>query len=92
MDRVSQIRCKHVLDKLLDFCDAASSEEEKATLLRIGVVVLNKLRLHSSEAFLGEDVRNLNKQIVACSGRAQLVDFMWEETVNLLEEQRTAFT
>lgn len=91
MDQISQIRFKNVLDRLLAFCDNANGEEEQAILLRIGVVALNKLRIHVDvDSMLGQDVRDLNTQIVSCTGREQVVMLMWEETVGLLRSYRDA--
>jgi hypothetical protein len=88
MDQISQIRFKNVLDRLLAFCDNANEEEEQAILLRIGVVTLNKLRIHADVAMLGQDVRDLNTQIASCTDR----ELMWDETVDLLRAYRDAFT
>jgi hypothetical protein len=91
MDQISQIRFKNVLDRLLTFCDNASEEEEQATLLRIGVVTLNKLRIHVDvDSLLGQDVRDLNTQISSCTGREQTVMLMWEEVTDLLRSYRDA--
>lgn len=91
MDQISQIRFKNVLDRLLAFCDNANGEEEKATLLRIGVVTLNKLRIHVDvDSLLGQDIRDLNLQVASCTGREQTVMLMWDEVVGLLRSYRDA--
>ncbi len=92
MDQISRIRFKNLLDRMLVFCEDAEGEEEKATLLRIGVVTLNKLRIHADvDSLLGQDVRDLNKQITSCENRSQLVEFMWPEVEELLRNYRDAF-
>ena len=89
MDQISRIRLKNVLDRMLAFCDSAEGEEEQAILLRIGVVVLNKLRIHADVgSMLGQDVRDMNTQIASCVGREQLVMLMWDEVVGLLKVYR----
>ncbi len=91
MDQISQIRFKNVLDRLLAFCDNANGEEEKATLLRIGVVSLNKLRIHVDVgSLLGQDIRDLNLQVASCTGREQTVMLMWDEVGDLLRSYRDA--
>jgi hypothetical protein len=91
MDQISQIRFKNALDSLLSFCDNAKGEEEQAILLRIGVVTLNKLRIHADTgSMLGQDVRDLNTQI-ASTGREQIVMLMWDEVVGLLQSYRDSF-
>lgn len=91
MDQISQIRFKNVLDRLLAFCDNANGEEEQATLLRIGVVTLNKLRIHVDVgSMLGQDIRDLNLQVASCTGREQTVMLMWDEVVGLLRSYRDA--
>ncbi len=92
MDQISRIRFKNVLDRLLTFCDNANGEEEQAILLRIGVVTLNKLRIHvDADSQLGQDIRDLNTQITSCTGREQTVMLMWDEVVDLLRSYRDAF-
>ena len=92
MDQISQIRFKNVLDRLLVFCDSARGEEEKAALLRIGVVFLNKLRIHADVgSMLGQDVRDMNTQVASCTGREQTVMIMWDEVVDLLRSYRDEF-
>ncbi len=92
MDQISQIRFKNVLDRLLAFCDNASGEKEQAILLRIGVVTLNKLRIHADVgSMLGQDVRDMNTQVASCTGREQTVMIMWDEVVNLLRSYRDEF-
>jgi hypothetical protein len=89
MDQISQLRFRNVLDSLLTFCDKAENEEEKSILLRIGVVVLNKLRVHVNvDSMLGHDVRDLNEQVLSCTGRQQTVKLMWDETTNLLRSYK----
>ena len=89
MDQISQSRIRNVLDRLLTFCDSANEEQEQAVLIRIGVVVLNKLRIHVDiDSLLGQDVRDLNTQIFSCIGREQTVTLMWDEVVNLLRSYR----
>lgn len=91
MDQISRIRFKNLLDRVLVFCDEAEGEEEKAVLLRIGVVALNKLRIHADvDSMLGQDVRDLNRSITSCKDRSQLVEFMWTEVVELLRGYRDA--
>ncbi|KKN88845.1 hypothetical protein LCGC14_0244520 [marine sediment metagenome] len=92
MDQISRIRFKNVLDRFLVFCDNADKEEEKASLLRIGVVMLNKLRIHVDvDSLLGQDIRDLNLQVASCTGREQIVMLMWDEVVGLLRSYRDAF-
>lgn len=92
MDQISQMRFRNALDSLLVFCDNAKDEKEKAVILRIGVVTLNKLRIHVDiDSMLGHDVRDLNTQIVNCTGRQQIVELMWDETTDLLRAYREAF-
>ena len=92
MDQISQLRFRNILDSLLAFCDNADNEVEKAILLRIGVVTLNKLRIHVDvDSMLGHDVRDLNTQIASCTGREQIVTLMWDETTDLLRSYREAF-
>jgi hypothetical protein len=92
MDQISQIRFRNVLDRLLAFCDNVDGEEEQAILLRLGVVTLNKLRIHVDvDSMLGQDVRDLNTQIASCAGREQTVMLMWDEVVALLRSYRDAF-
>lgn len=92
MDQISRIRFKNVLDRLLTFCDNANGEEERAILLRIGVVALNKLRIHAdANSSIGQDVRDLNTQIASCTGREQIVMLMWDEVVDLLRSYRDSF-
>jgi hypothetical protein len=89
MDQISQLRFRNTLDSLLAFCDNADGEKEKAILLRIGVVTLNKLRIHLDvDSMLGHDVRDLNTKIVSCTGREQLVTLMWDEATDLLRSYR----
>jgi hypothetical protein len=92
MDQISQMRFRNALDSLLVFCDNAKDEKEKAVMLRIGVVTLNKLRIHVDiDSMLGYDVRDLNTQIASCTGRQQIVELMWDETTDLLRSYRAAF-
>lgn len=91
MDQISRIRFKNLLDRMLVFCEDAE-EEEKAVLLRIGAVALNKLRIHADvDSLLGQDVRDMNKEITACETRSQLVEYMWPEVERLLQDYRDAF-
>ena len=70
----------------------AESEEEKAVLLRISIVVLNKLRIHANiDMMLGHEVRDLNVQVASCADRKQLVELMWDEALNLLRAYRDCF-
>ncbi len=92
MDQISRIRFKNLLDRMLVFCEDAEGEEEKAVLLRIGVVALNKLRIHADvDSLLGQDVRDLNKEVTSCETRSQLVEYMWPEVERLLQDYRDAF-
>ena len=92
MDQISRIRFKNLLDRMLVFCEEAEDDEEKAVLLRIGVVALNKLRIHADvDLLLGQDVRDMNSQITSCETRSQLVDYMWPEVERLLQDYRDAF-
>lgn len=92
MDKISKIRFKNVIDRLLVFCDNANGEDEKAVVLRIGVVFLNKLRIHVDvDSMLGQDIRDLNLQVASCTGREQIVMLMWDEVVGLLRSYRDAF-
>ena len=92
MDQISQLRFRNTLDSLLAFCDKAEDEKEKAILMRIAVITLNKLRIHVDvDSMLGYDVRDLNTQIVSCTGRSQIVELMWDETTELLRLYREVF-
>jgi hypothetical protein len=92
MDQISKVRFKNLVDRMLAFCEEAKGEEEKAILLRIGVLTLNKLRIHANaDSMLGQDVRDLNKQIANCESRKQLVELVWPEMVELLEVYREEF-
>lgn len=85
MDQVSQIRAKHLLDRLLTYCDNTDTEEDKAVLLRISVITLNKLRIHADvDISLGSEVRSLNKQLSNCKNRQQLLTW-WDHTIELVE-------
>jgi hypothetical protein len=89
MDQISRLRFRNTLDSLLAFCDNAKSGKEKSVLLRLGVVSLNKLRIHvDADPMLGHDVRDLNAQIVSCTDGAQIVELMWDETTELLRSYR----
>jgi hypothetical protein len=89
MDQISRIRFKNLLDRMLGFCEKANEGEEKAVLLRIGMIFLNKLRIHADvDSMFSQDVRDLNKQIASCESGDQLVEFMWTEVVDLLQVYR----
>ena len=90
MDQISRIRFKNLLDRLLTYCDEAEGDEEKAVLLRISVVALNKLRIHADvDASLGCDVRSLNKTIKGCKTRDQLLE-QWPDATALVESYMEA--
>ena len=84
MDQISRIRCKNLIESLLAYTDGAETEEERAVLLRISVVALNKLRIHANvDTMLGCDVRELTKRVDACTDRVDLLD-LWNDTVDLV--------
>ncbi len=88
MDQISLIRFRNLLDRLLKYCDNVKSEEEKAILLRIGVVALNKLRLHADvNPMIGYDVRELTKRVDSCTDRVDFLD-LWNDTIDLMESCR----
>ncbi len=86
MDQISRIRFKNLIESLLSYTDAAETEEERAVLLRIAIVALNKLRVHANvDTMLGCDVRELTKRVENCSDRVDLLD-LWDDTVHLVGE------
>ena len=88
MDQIGRIRFKNLIDALLNFCDDASTDEDRAVLLRIGIVVLNKLRIHTNiDPNMGHDVRELTTRMGACTS-IELLVFMWDETIELLQGYR----
>ena len=88
MDQIGRIRFKNLIDALLNFCDDASTDEDRAVLLRIGIVVLNKLRIHTNvDPNMGYDVRELTTRMGACTS-IELLVFMWDETIELLQGYR----
>ncbi len=91
MDAISRLRFKNLLDRLLDFCARAESEEDRAILLRVGVVTLNKLRIHADvDIELGYDIRKFTKDVKECSTRAQLVG-LWDDMEEILKSYREEF-
>ena len=86
MDQISRIRFKNLIESLLSYTDAAETEEERAVILRISVVALNKLRVHANvDTMLGCDVRELTKRVENCSDMVDLLD-LWDDTVHLVGE------
>jgi hypothetical protein len=84
MDQISRIRFKNLIESLLAYTDGAETEEEKAVLMRINIVMLNKLRVHANvDTMLGCDVRELTKRVDSCSDRGALLD-LWDDTVDLV--------
>ena len=84
MDQISRIRFKNLIESLLAYTDGAETEEERAVLMRISVVALNKLRIHANvDTMLGCDVRELTKRVDSCSDRVDLLD-LWDDTVDLM--------
>ncbi len=85
MDQISRIRFKNLIENLLTYTDGAETEEEKAVLMRINIVLLNKLRVHADvDTMLGCDVRELTKRVDSCSDRGALLD-LWDDTVDLVQ-------
>ncbi len=85
MDQISRIRFKNLIESLLTFTDGAETEEEKAVLMRINIVMLNKLRVHADvDTMLGCDVRELTKRVDSCSDRGALLD-LWDDTIDLVQ-------
>ena len=85
MDQISRIRFKNLIENLLTYTDGAETEEEKAVILRIGVVALNKLRVHANvDTMLGCDVRELTKRVDSCSDRVDLLN-LWDDTIDLVQ-------
>ena len=84
MDQISRIRFKNLVKSLLAYTDGAETKEEKAILMRINIVTLNKLRVHADvDTMLGCDVRELTKRVDSCSDRGALLD-LWDDTVDLV--------
>ena len=84
MDQISRIRFKNLVESLLAYTDGAETEEEKAILMRINIVTLNKLRVHADvDTMLGCDVRELTKRVDSCSDREALLD-LWDDTIDLV--------
>jgi len=91
MDQISRIRFKNLIESLLAYTDDAETEEEKAVLMRINIVMLNKLRVHADvDTMLGCDVRELTKRVDNCSDRVDLLD-LWDDTVDLVGAYGEAF-
>ena len=85
MDQISRIRFKNLIESLLAYTDDAETEEEKAVLMRINIVMLNKLRVHADmDTMLGCDVRELTKRVDNCSDRVDLLD-LWDDTISLVQ-------
>ncbi len=85
MDQISRIRTKNLIESLLAYTDDAETDEEKAVLMRINIVLLNKLRIHANvDTMLGCDVRELTKRVDICSDRVDLLD-LWDDTVDLVQ-------
>ena len=81
-----------MLDGLLMYCDKAKSDEEKIVLLRICIVALNKLRMHSSlDTTLGCDVRDLNKKTEACASKENFLK-LWYIGVDLVQAYKEALS
>ena len=90
MDQISCIRFKNLLDRLLAYCDDAGTEEERAVLLRINVITLNKLRIHADvDPMLGWDVRELTKRVDSCADRIDLLG-LWDDITDLVRSYREA--
>jgi len=80
-----------LIESLLAYTDDAETEEEKAVLMRINIVMLNKLRVHADvDTMLGCDVRELTKRVDNCSDRVDLLD-LWDDTVDLVGAYGEAF-
>jgi hypothetical protein len=91
MDQISRIRFKNLVENLLAYTDGAETEEEKAVLMRINIVMLNKLRVHADvDTMLGCDVRELTKRVDSCSDRGALLD-LWDDTVELVSSFGESF-
>jgi len=88
MDQISRIRFRNLLGRLLAYCDKAEKEEEKAVLLRIGIVALNKLRIHADvNPMIGYDVRELTKRVDGCTDRIDFLD-LWDDAIDLMVSYR----
>jgi len=84
IDRISRLRLKNLLLNMLEFCEKAEEIEEKKVLFRIGVVTLNKLRVHATvDPFLGQDVRDFNSKILS-SPEEDILNIAWDEMLDLL--------
>lgn len=92
MDRISRIRAKNMLDSLLVYCDNAEGDEEKVVLLRMCIVTVNKLRMHSGvDTMLGCDVRDLNKQAELSGTRDNFLN-LWDKGVDLVQAYKEALS
>ena len=84
MDDVSRIRFKNLLESIIHFCDEAKTEKEKKILLRIGVIILHKLRMHSNaDPLLGQEVRELKQKIINAPPEKMLCG-TWDDMLDLL--------
>ncbi len=92
MDQVSRIRFKNLLERLLTCCDGNKDVDDKAVMLRIGVVTLNKLRIHGNVgASLGCDVVDLNKLVTDCTSKEELME-TWDDMVDLVRAYKNGFS
>ncbi len=90
MDQISRIRFKNLLERLLAYTDDAENDEERAILLRISVISLNKLRIHADvDTMIGCDVRELTKRVDDCTDRIDLLD-LWDDITGLVGSFRDA--
>ena len=90
MDQISRIRFKNLLDRLLVYTEDAENDEERAILLRISVISLNKLRIHADvDTMIGCDVRELTKRVDDCTDRIDLLD-LWDDITGLVGSFRDA--
>ena len=92
MDQVSKIRAKNMLDSLLAYCEDVETEEEKAVLLRICLVAVNKIRMHANvDPMLGYGVRELNKRASSCDSTDSFLE-LWAEGIELVCDFKNALT
>lgn len=84
MDKISRLRTKNMLTSLLSYCDKMKTDQEKAILLRVCVVIVGKLRVHSNaDPMLGCDVRDLLKKVDRCKDLTEFLD-LWDEALGLV--------
>ena len=91
MDRISKIRFKNMLEKLINYCENCKGGKEKAILLRIVFIGINKIRLYSSDSSdIGQAVRDLNNKVAQNCNGSILV--FWEEALDILYMYKEEFS